>query len=93
MAALSTVALVAGATAAVGGTAYSISAAEKAKKTAKSDAKKQQAKIAEQEKLVAQEQKRQDKVTEERKTRLKQNLLLTGEETGVAKQNTLLGAS
>lgn len=70
-----------------------IAAAEAAKEQANiaaAEAAKQQADIAKQEKLIAEEQARQDKVAAERKARLSQNLLLTGAETGV-KRTSLLG--
>lgn len=70
-----------------------IAAAEAAKEQAdiaKQQAALQQADIAKQEKLIAEEQAKQDKVAAERKARLSQNLLLTGAETGV-KRTSLLG--
>ena len=60
-----------------------------AEKRAAADAAAQKADIAKQEKLIADEQKRQDKVAAERAGRLSQNLLLSGSETGVTTASLL----
>jgi hypothetical protein len=69
-----------------------IAAAEAAKDAAAVAAKtaaQQKADIAKQEKLIADEQKKQDKVAAERAGRLAQNLLLSGSETGGVKGSLL----
>ena len=72
-----------------------ITAANAAKEQAKiaaNTAKQQQADIAKQEKLIENERKKNAKISEERSSRMAQNLLLSGAETGTAKKTTLLGA-
>lgn len=71
-----------------------IAAAEAAKEQASVAAKTaalQQADIAKQEKLIAEEQAKQDKVRAERAGRMSKNLLLSGSETGVTRKTSLLG--
>lgn len=74
----------------VTGIAAAEAAADQAK-LAKQQADAQQKDIAKQEALIEEERKKQLKVSEERKARMSQNLLLSGSEKGVQK-NTLLGA-
>ena len=87
--------------AAVAGTAYSVYAGEKQSKAAKAAAqkqefataqsvKKEEAAIAKQEALIAKKKAETDKVANERKERLAHNELLTGSETGVNGQGSLL---
>lgn len=70
-----------------------VAAAEAAQEQANIAAKTaalQQADIAKQEKLIAEEQERQDKVRAERAGRMSKNILLSGAETGVARKTSLL---
>lgn len=64
-------------------------AAKDAADVAARTAAEQKADIAKQEKLIADEQAKQDKVAAERAGRLAQNLLLSGSETGGAKGSLL----
>jgi len=72
------------AVAGVASTISSISAAKDAKK----DAAKQAALIKKQEDKIAAEKEKQDKATQERRTRMSSNVLLSGTETGLTGDTT-----
>lgn len=91
---LMTGAAIVGAAAAVGGAAVSYTQGKSAKEAAADAQRKEDARIAEQERLIAEEEAAQLKVADERVARLKQNELLSGSETGAtATSPTLLGAT
>ena len=90
-----------GAGVAAAGTAYSVYSGQKQSKQAKAAAQKQEyatavatqkeeAAIKKQEALIAKKKAETDKVGNERKERLAHNELLTGSETGVNGQGSLL---
>jgi len=71
----------------------SIYQSKKAEKRAKQEQAKQEALIAEQEKKVLAEKRKQEAVTQERKMRMQKTQLLTGGETGVEDQPSLLAGA
>lgn len=75
---------VAGLVVAAAGAGSAYSQGEASRKGALQAKKKQEALVAKQDKLIAEEQAKQDKVALERSERLKKNQLLTGAETGIA---------
>jgi len=72
---------------AVAGVASAVSSISAAK-DAKKDAAKQAALIKKQEDKIAAEKEKQDKATQERRTRMASNVLLSGTETGLTGDTT-----